>query len=230
MQGLRPRAQLFWRRVAIVGDDIIRDRQPACPRSLCRHDTPYGELRQPAARLRAGDLRGIAIDHADAVHAAASAAATRPATAPRTPGSSRAPRRPGALIADQRMQHGFQPLPHRDIGEGALASRHGQASRPRQRLGARTPARSRAWPNPPAAVSARAISSVSTRTDAPIRPACPPRATCEPIPPVKPILNMLIAFAPCMTARARHARRSWQQRPAPGSPPSNSTATPANAR
>ena len=47
MQGLRPRAQLFWRRVAIVGDDIVRDRQPACPRSLCRHDTPYGRLRQP---------------------------------------------------------------------------------------------------------------------------------------------------------------------------------------
>ena len=203
MQGLRPRAQLFWRRVAIVGDDIVRDRQPACPRSLCRHDTPYGRLRQPAARLHAGDLRGgIAIDHADAVHARASAAATRPATAPRTPGSSR---RASAWRSVSSPINGCSTASSRCRTATSAKARsriQAQSSEPSSASARRrTPARSRAWPNRRQR-SAPARSHRCPPRTRPIRPACPPRATCPSRCPRQTYFEYAHRFVPCMAARA----------------------------
>ena len=218
MQGLRPRAQLFWRRVAIVGDDIVRDRQPACPRSLCRHDTPYGRLRQPrCATARAICVAGSQSTTQMRSRTAASAAATRPATAPRT--QVAAARRVGAalcLIADQRMQHGFQPLPHRDRRRRARIQAR-SSSRPRPTPRRRTPARSRAWPNRRQR-SAPARSHRCPPRTRPIRPACPPRATCPSRCPRQTYFEYAHRFVHVWPlARRRHARWSaWQQPCQPG--------------
>lgn len=123
VQSSCPRAQGIGRGGAIVDDDVVRGLQPGCPRSLCRHDTPDGRLRQPTAFLHPGDLRGrVAIDHADAVDPAAPAAGFDQQG--HDENQVQAARLCGGLLgvqADQRVQQGFEAAARRGFAKHQVA-------------------------------------------------------------------------------------------------------------